>query len=91
MQSLKLRLLLLCVATLLTLGLSHRVAEAAGCADIMGGGNVYGDYYCTQTAACHGWCYYDCTCSDLFPGYTCDDVLDEAGFEKYEGDPPCAN
>ena len=81
MNTLKLRLLLFCMATALTLGLSHVAAQAA-CAHVEAGGNVYGDYYCRYTGACGGWCYYDCTCSNLFPGYTCQDVLDTAGFEK---------
>lgn len=86
MKKLKLRLALLGLGTVLTLGLSHSVAQA--CADIMGGSTVYGDYDCRLTNACGGWCYYNCTCSNLFPGYTCDDVLDEAGFERVEG-PQC--
>ena len=81
MKSLKLRLVLMSVATVLTLGLSHRVAQATACADIIAGGNVYGDYDCRLTTFCGGWCYYNCTCSDIFPGYTCRDVLVEAGFE----------
>lgn len=83
MNSLKLRLIFLCLATVLTLGLSHVVAQAA-CADIEMGGNVYGDYDCRLRASCEGACYYNCTCSNLFPGYTCNHVLDEAGFETYE-------
>ena len=88
MKSLKLRLVLLSVATVLTLGLSHKVAQAAACADIIAGGNVYGDYDCRLTTFCGGWCYYNCTCSDVFTGYTCRDVLVEAGFE-FGNDPRC--
>ena len=89
MKSLKLRLVLLSLGTVLTLGFSHVVAEAAaGCADIEAGGNVYGSYDCRLTTFCGGWCYYDCTCSDLFPGYTCRNVLEEAGFEFSDG-PQC--
>lgn len=88
MKSLKLRLILFCLGTVLTLGLSHAVAQA--CADIDAGSNVYGSWDCRLTNQCGGWCYYSCTCSDLFPGYTCDDVLDEAGFEDVEpGGPQC--
>ncbi len=79
MKRLKLRLVLLGISTVLTLGLSHAVAEA--CAHIEAGGNVYGNFDCRLSASCGGWCYYDCTCSDLFPGYTCNNVLEEAGFE----------
>jgi len=84
MKSLKLRLVLLCIGTALTLGLSHEVAQA--CADIVAGGNAYGDYDCRLTNQCNGWCYYSCTCSNVTAGYTCNNVLDEAGFE--EVDPP---
>jgi hypothetical protein len=87
MKSLKLRLIFLCLGTVLTLGLSHAVAHAS-CADIEAGGNVYGNYDCRLTNACGGWCYYSCTCSNVFPGYSCDHVLDEAGFEEVEG-PQC--
>jgi hypothetical protein len=87
MKNLKLRLVLLSVATALTLGLSHKVAQAA-CADIIAGSNVYGTYDCRLTVFCGGWCYYDCTCSDMFPGYNCQDVLLQAGFEFDDG-PPC--
>ena len=87
MKSLKLRLLLLFMSTVLTLGLSHVVARA-DCADISAGGTVYGDYDCRLTNQCGGWCYYSCTCSNLFPGYTCEDVLKEAGFEIVES-PQC--
>lgn len=79
MKSLKVRLLLI-IATVLTLGLSHAFAEAK-CADREVGGNAYGDYDCKLTAACDGWCYFSCTCQNVFPGYTCEDVLDAAGFE----------
>ncbi|HVQ38226.1 MAG TPA: hypothetical protein VMS31_11870 [Pyrinomonadaceae bacterium] len=87
MKILKLRFVVLCLGTVLTLGLSHSVARAVGCADIMGGGNIHGNYDCRLFAACGGWCYYNCTCSDLFPGASCDNVLDEAGFEEVEGTP----
>ena len=83
MKTLKLRLILLFAGTALTLALSHVAADAA-CADRDVGGTVYGNYDCALTASCGGWCYYDCTCSNLFPGYTCDDVLVEAGFELVE-------
>jgi hypothetical protein len=79
MKSLKLRLVLLCISAVLTLGLSHAVAQT--CADRDVGGNAYGNYDCTLSSSCGGWCYYDCTCSDLFHGYTCNNVLEEAGFE----------
>jgi hypothetical protein len=79
MKSLKRRVLLLCLGTILTLGLSNVVAEA--CADIDVGGNAYGSYDCRLTASCGGSCHYHCTCSDLFPGYSCKNVLEEAGFE----------
>ena len=69
MKSLKPRLLLLCIGTVLTLGLSHTVAQA--CANIEAGGNVYGDYDCRLTQVCGGWCYYSCRCSNLFPGSSC--------------------
>ncbi len=86
MKSLKRRVLLLAIGTILTLGLSHAVAEA--CTDIEAGGNVYGDFDCRLTGSCDGWCYYDCQCSNLFPGYTCRNVLQEAGFELVSG-PQC--
>ena len=89
MKSLKLKLVLLCIATFVTLGLSHEVAQAK-CIDRMVGGNAYGDYDCTFTDYCGGWCYYSCTCSNVFPGYTCDDVLIEAGF-TLEDNPQCFN
>lgn len=90
MKSLKLRFVLLCLGTILTLGLSHEVARADGrCYDIEAGGNVYGSYDCRLTQFCGGWCYYECTCSDVFPGHTCDDVLTEAGFEV--NGPPCGD
>jgi len=88
MKSLKLRLVLLSVATVLTLGLSHRAAQASGCSNIIFGGNVYGNYDCRLTVSCGGWCYYDCTCSNMFPGYSCEDVLIEAGFD-FGGSPSC--
>jgi hypothetical protein len=88
MRSLKMRVIILCVATVLTLGLSHTAAEA--CTQILAGENVYGKYDCRFSVFCDGWCYYDCTCSDLNHGKTCDDVLLEAGFIL--GDSPrCIN
>jgi hypothetical protein len=88
MRSLKLRVIMLCIATVLTLGLSHTAAQA--CTQVLAGGNVYGNYDCRFFVYCAGWCYYHCTCTDLFPGYTCDDVLVEAGFIL--GDSPnCIN
>ena len=89
MKSMKLRVGLLCLGTLLTLGLSHAVAQAA-CANRQVGGNAYGDYDCTLIASCGGWCYYECTCSNLFPGHTCNEVLLEAGFEPVDN-VPCSN
>jgi hypothetical protein len=89
MQRLKLRLVLLFASTILTLGLSHVVAQAA-CANIEAGGNVYGNYDCRLTVFCGGWCYYSCTCTNLFPGQTCEDVLVEAGFEM-SAPPQCLN
>ena len=80
MKSLKLRLMFLCVGTVLTLGLSHAVAQAA-CNKIEAGGTVYGNFDCRLKVTCGAYCYYDCTCTNLFPGFTCDDVLREAGFE----------
>jgi hypothetical protein len=81
-------LLLLGISTVMILGLSHAVAQAA-CADIVAGGNAYGDFDCRLINMCGGWCYYNCTCSNVFPGYTCDKVLTEAGFEIVEGGPQC--
>ena len=86
MKSLKLRMGLLCLGTLLMLGLSHAVAQAA-CANRQVGGNALGDYDCRLIDSCGGWCYYECTCSNLFPGYTCKDVLNEAGFEPVDAIP----
>lgn len=89
MKNLKLRLVLLCLATFLTLGFSQKVAQAA-CTHIEAGGNAYGNYDCRLTASCGGWCYYSCTCTNLFPGFSCDDVLKEAGFEIVS-EPQCLN
>jgi len=80
MKNLKLQLIWLFVATILTLGLSHAVAQAA-CTNIEAGGTTYGDYDCRLRAYCGGWCYYVCTCTNLFPGKSCDDVLKDAGFD----------
>lgn len=85
MKSLKLKVGLLCLTTMLVLGLSNVVAQA--CADVEAGGNAYGDYDCRFKAFCQGWCYYECTCSNLFPGHTCEDVLREAGFEMVQSVP----
>ena len=86
MKSLKLRLLLVFIGTVLTLGLSHAVA--ASCTYYIGGGNVYGDFECTFSHECNGTCNYNCTCSNLFPGYSCKQVLEEAGFEVVDA-PKC--
>ena len=85
MKNLKLRLILLCCAAVLTLGLSHQVAQAA-CNQIEAGANAYGSYDCRLTHMCGGWCYYQCSCTKIFPGQTCDDVLREAGFETVSND-----
>jgi hypothetical protein len=74
------RLILLCLATVLTLCISHEVAQAA-CPQIEAGGTVYGSYDCRLTHSCGGWCYYRCECPTLNHGATCDDVLRQAGFE----------
>ena len=79
MKTIKRRVLLLCIGTILTLGLSNVVAQA--CANIEAGANVYGEFDCRLTGTCGGWCYYSCSCTNLFPGYTCNNVLEEAGFE----------
>ena len=86
MKNLTRRIFLTCFFTLLTLGLSNAAAQA--CADIDAGANVYGEWDCRLTNVCGGWCYYECTCSNLFPGYSCGDVLEEAGFEVVSG-PQC--
>ena len=88
MRSLKLRVIMLCLGTVVTLGLSHTAAQA--CVSRITGGNAYGKYDCAYAGSCAGWCYYNCTCSDLFPGHTCDDVLVEAGFILGES-PKCIN
>lgn len=79
MKILKRRVLLLCIGAILTLGLSHAVAQS--CADIEAGGNVYGDFDCRLTSSCAGYCYYSCSCSNLLYGYSCKNVLQESGFE----------
>jgi hypothetical protein len=89
MKNIKLRVILLFIGTMLTLGLSYQVAKAAGCANIEAGGTVYGNYDCRLITECGGYCYFNCTCSNLFPGYTCDDVLNQAGFEEVDPDDPC--
>ena len=86
MKSLKLRLLAVFIGTVLTLGVSHAVAES--CTYYIGGGTVYGDFECRLKSSCNGWCYYSCKCTNLFPGYTCNDVLTEAGFEIVDS-PQC--
>jgi len=79
---------MLCLATVLTIGLSHTAAQA--CVDIIAGGNAYGNFDCRLMAYCDGYCYYNCKCSDVFGGKSCDDVLIEAGFIL--GDSPrCIN
>jgi len=80
-------LLAVLIGTGLTLGLSHAVAQAS-CYYKIAGGNAYGNYECTYTHECNGSCYYSCSCSDLFPGYSCKNVLVEAGFEVVES-PQC--
>ena len=87
MKTLKLRLIFLCLGTVLTLGLSQAAAQTA-CNKIEAGGTVYGNYDCRLRVTCGGWCYYDCSCTNLFPGYSCDDVLREAGFELVDN-PEC--
>lgn len=87
MKILKLRWAMLCIGAVLTLGFSHAVAQA--CADIDAGGNAYGSYDCRLIGECEGWCYYRCTCSNLFPGKTCNDVLTEAGFEMVQSGGGC--
>lgn len=88
MRFLKLRVVVVCLATVLTLGLSYAAAQAQ-CAKRQVGGNVYGDYDCTLIDYCGGWCYYHCSCSNLRFGASCDTVLLEAGFEFAERDPVC--
>jgi hypothetical protein len=93
MKSLKRRLLMLCIGTILTLGLSHEVARASGgCADVIAGGNVYGTFDCRFDSSCGGSCYYLCTCPTLYwpQDHDCADVLIEAGFEIVE-EIPCAD
>ena len=87
MKSLKVRLLAVLIGTVLTLCLSHVVAQAA-CENIVAGANVYGSYECRYAYECGGWCYYTCTCSNQFPGFSCNKVLEEAGFEL-EQNPQC--
>ena len=79
MKILKLRLIFFCLGTVLSLGLSHAAAQT--CNQIEAGGTVYGKYDCRLTNTCGGWCYYRCVCTNIFPGYSCDDVLQAAGFE----------
>lgn len=79
MKSLRLRLIFLCLGTVLTLGISHAAAQS--CNQVEAGGTVYGKYDCRLINSCGGWCYYKCECTNLFPGMSCDDVLKAAGFE----------
>jgi hypothetical protein len=88
MRSLKTRVIMLCVATVLTLGLSHTAAQA--CVNVIAGENAYGKYDCRFSVFCDGWCYYDCTCPDTYHGKSCDDVLVEAGFILGDS-PKCIN
>jgi len=88
MKSLKPRFVLMCLATILTVGLSY-VAAQGQCADRQVGGSVYGDYDCKLIGYCAGWCYYSCSCTNLRFGADCDKVLVEAGFELAERDPVC--
>jgi hypothetical protein len=88
MKILKLRFVVVCLATVLTLGLSYAAAQAQ-CANRQVGGNVYGDYDCKLTMYCNGWCYYRCTCSNLRFGASCDTVLLESGFDLSESEPVC--
>jgi hypothetical protein len=55
MQKLKARVLLLLIGTIVSLGLSYQVAQASGCADVEGGGTVYGDYDCRLFKECGGY------------------------------------
>jgi hypothetical protein len=87
MKNLKLRFVSMCIASLLTLGLSYAFAQAQ-CADVDAGGTVYGNYDCRLETSCGGYCYYNCTCSNVMRGYTCDDVLKEAGFELVDESTP---
>jgi hypothetical protein len=87
MKSLKLRLLAVLIGTVLTLGLSLAVAHA-DCPDYEGGSTTYGDFECARTHICGEWCYYSCTCRNVFPGKSCKDVLADAGFEIVQS-PQC--
>ena len=88
MKSLKLRFVVMSLATILTLGLSYAAAQAQ-CAQIQAGGTVYGDYDCRLIGECGDWCYYSCKCTNLQFGASCDTVLIEAGFEFAERDSVC--
>ena len=88
MRNLKLRFVLMCLATVLTLGLSYAAAQAQ-CANIEAGGNVYGDYDCRLINYCGGWCYYRSACTNLRFGASCDTVLFESGFDLSESEPVC--
>jgi hypothetical protein len=80
MKILKPRLILLCLGTVLTLGLSHAAAQSS-CNQIEAGGTIYGNYDCRLKNSCGAWCNYECTCTNLRQGHSCDDVLKQAGFE----------
>ena len=88
MKNLKLRFVLMCVATVFTFGLSYAAAQAQ-CVNRIVGGSVYGDYDCKLIQYCGGWCYYRCSCSNLKFGASCDTVLIEAGFDLSESEPVC--
>ena len=88
MRSQKLRVIMLCLGVVMTLGLSHAAAQA--CDKVIAGGNAYGKFDCRSTGSCAGWCLYSCTCADVFPGFDCDQVLVEAGFTLGDA-PQCIN
>jgi hypothetical protein len=51
-------------------------------ADIVAGGNFYGEYDCRLGTKFEGRYYrYICKCSGVFQTHTCDNALTEAGFE----------
>jgi hypothetical protein len=55
-------------------------ASGSQCVKTQMGGNIYGDYHCIISGP--GGCYYGCQCTNLFPRYSCMDVLVEAGIER---------